>query len=201
MVPCSSWCLPPLEVSTPSSVYLGKFERILSLATNAREIKKQNLFWTQRNPHQMKESQASGKRVVGDIFEGRGLLNAFQIILPTLRTSWLRRYLWNLTREQRSCAWGLVEGLPIVLGRFLQSPGPGGNQGINSRPAEERKTALSGAQAQPSGFPGSFPVLKCIGCESTFPSQWGALRLSSSASFPFQDPDDWQAAVNDKLWK
>lgn len=91
-----------------------------------------------------------------------------------------------------------VEGPPIVVERFLQFSDPGGNDDINSRPAEEQKVALPGAQAQPSGFAGSFPVLKCIGCESTFPSQWGALRLSSSASFPSQDPDDWQAAVNDK---
>ena len=85
-----------------------------------------------------------------------------------------------------------------MVERFLKSPGPGGNHGINSRPAEVWKAVLSGAQAQPSGFPGSFAVLKCIGCESTFPSQWGALRLSSLASFPSQDLDDWQAAVNDK---
>lgn len=43
-----------------------------------------------------------------------------------------------------------------------------------------------------------FFVLKCIGCVSTFPSQQGALCPSSLASFPSQDPDDWQAAVNDK---
>lgn len=85
-----------------------------------------------------------------------------------------------------------------MVERFLKSPGPGVNSAINSRPAEVRKAVLSGAQAQPSGFPGSFTVLKCIGCESTFPSQWGALRLSSLASFPSQDLDDWQAAVNDK---
>lgn len=85
-----------------------------------------------------------------------------------------------------------------MVERFLQLPSPGGNDGINSRPVEEQKAGLPGAQAQPSGFAGSFPALKCIGCESTFPSQWGALRLSSSASFPSQDPDDWQAAVNDK---
>lgn len=66
--------------------------------------------------------------------------------------------------------------------------GSGGKDGINSRPAEEQKAGLPGAQAQPSGFAGSFPVLKCIGCESTFPSQWGALRLSSSASFPSPGP-------------
>lgn len=86
----------------------------------------------------------------------------------------------------------------MVVERLSQLPGPGGMGSINSRPAEEEKAVLPGAQAQPSGFAGSFPVLKCIGCESTFPSQWGALRLSSSASFPSQDPDDWQAAVNDK---
>lgn len=87
--------------------------------------------------------------------------------------------------------------------KFLRFPDPGGNDGINSRLAEERKAVLPGPQAQPSGFPGSFPVLKCIGCESTFPSQWGALCLSSSCSFPSQYPDhnDWQAALNEKLLK
>lgn len=92
----------------------------------------------------------------------------------------------------------LVEGPPVMVERFLQLPGPGGNDGINSMPAEEQKEVLLGAPAQPSGFAGSFLVLKCIGCESTFPSQWGALCLTSLASFPSQDPDDWQAAVNDK---
>lgn len=68
---------------------------------------------------------------------------------------------------------------------------------------KDRKAVLPGPQAQPSGVPGSFPALKCIGCETTFPSQWGALCLSSLFSFPPQDPDDndWQAAVNDKPLK
>lgn len=100
---------------------------------------------------------------------------------------------------------GPLVGRRAALGgeRFPQFPDPGGNDGINSRPAAEQRAVLPGPQAQPSGFPGSFPVLKCIGCESTFPSQWGALCPSSSFSFPSQDPDDndWQAAVNDKPLK
>lgn len=131
---------------------------------------------------------------MGDIFEGRA---SFQIILPTLRP-FLSQEMFVKFEQQRS---RLAGGLLTVVERFLQFLGPGGNDGINSRPAEERKAVLPGAPAQPSGFPGSFPVLKCIGCESTFPSQQGALRLSSSASFPSQDPDDWQAAVNDKPCK
>lgn len=77
-------------------------------------------------------------------------------------------------------------------------PGLGENNGINFWPKEEQKAQLLGAQAQPSGFPGSFPVLKCIGCESAVPSKQGALCPSSLASFPAQDPDDWQSTVNDK---
>lgn len=97
--------------------------------------------------------------------------------------------------EQGSC--GPLVGAAHVGGEVPAVSWPR-SIGINSRPAEEQKAVLPGAQPQPSGFPGSFLVLKCIGCESTFPSQWGALCLSSSASFPSQDPDDWQAAVNDK---
>lgn len=74
-----------------------------------------------------------------------------------------------------------------VLERFLQFPGPGGRMALIPG-LQERKAVLPGPQAQPSGFPGSFPVLKCIGCESTFPSQWGGLCLSSLFSFPSQTP-------------
>ena len=81
------------------------------------------------------------------------------------------------------------------MGR-AQFPGLGERDAIHSWPREEGKAL--GALEQPSGFPGTFPVLKCIGCVSAVPSKQGVLCPSSLASFPTQDPDDWQSIVNDK---
>jgi hypothetical protein len=72
----------------------------------------------------------------------------------------------------------------MVMGGIPSVSWPRRNDGINSRSGEEQKALLPGSQAQRFSFPGSFLVLKCIGCESTFPSQQGALCPSSLASFP-----------------